>query len=121
MRLIGRFILRILSNAVALYVCTLFVTGFTFSGSFVDIGIAAAALTALNILVRPILKLFLGPFIILTFGLLTVVINALMLYILDIWSDPLKIDGYVPLFIATLVIGVVNVLIHFGARSSKPL
>ena len=121
MRLIGRCILHIVSNAIALYVCTLFVSGFTFSGSLTDIGIAALVLTALNIIVRPVLKLFFGPFIVLTFGLLTILINALMLYILDIWSDPLSIEGYIPLLIATVVIGVVNLLIHFGARSSKPL
>jgi len=82
----------------------------------IELIIAAAVFAAINVLIRPVVKLFLGPFIVLTFGLFTIVVNALMLYVLDIVSTPLTIDGYLPLLFATLLISVASIIASSGAR-----
>jgi len=116
MRFIGSFIIHVFSNVVALLAATYFVAGFVFGGNFVDLFIAALVLTLINAVIRPILKLFLGPFIVLTFGLFVLVINAVMLYLLDIWSAPLTIEGYIALFWATLIVTIVNLVINLAGK-----
>lgn len=116
MRLIGSFIFHVFSNAVAILAAAYFVVGFIFNGDFVDLVIVAGILTIVNIFLRPILKLLLGPLIVLTFGLFTIIINAVILYLLDIFTEPLIIEGYIPLLWATLITAVVNFLINISAK-----
>jgi putative membrane protein len=83
-----------------------------------DLITAGAVLTIINTFLRPLLTLFLGPFIILTFGLLLIVINAATLYLLDILIANLTIQGLVPLLLATLIVGLTNTFVHLTARSA---
>ncbi len=117
MKTIGGFIFHVFANIVAFLAASYFVVGFKFTGSFLELLITALIFTAINTFIRPIIKLFLGPFIVLTLGLLIIVINAAMLYILDIWSQPLTIEGFKPLFLATLIIGAVNLIVNLGAKT----
>ena len=119
MKFLGNIFLHVFSNAIAILAAAYFITGFAFTGDFVALLIAAAILTAINLILRPVLKLILGPFIILTFGLFIIVLNAITLYLLDILSSPLRIEGYFPLLLATLLFSVVNGLIGFSARSTQ--
>ena len=116
MKLIGRFIFHIFSNAIALLVAAYFVPGFTFRGDFVAILITAAILTLINIFIKPPFSFFFGPIIILTLGLFSIVINAATLYILDIFSAPLTIQGYLPLLYGTLIVTAVNMILEFISR-----
>jgi putative membrane protein len=119
MKFIGRLIFHIFTNAVALLVASYFVAGFSVSGGLVALAIAAIILTAINTFIRPILKLLLGPLVILTFGLFTIVINALSLYLLDLWSPAITIQGYLPLLLGTLIVSVVNAVLGLSAKWSK--
>lgn len=116
MKSIAKLIFHIFSNTIAIYVVAHFIGGFLFVGSIIELVIAAVILTLINLLLKPILKLILGPFIVLTFGLFMIVINAVTLYILDIVSQPLTIQGYLPLIYASLLIGLINFVINTGGR-----
>ena len=116
MRFISGLIFHIFANFVALWAATYFIPGFIFKGTFLDLLMAAAILTAINYLLKPILKLLLGPFIVLSLGLLTIVINAATLYLLDIFSSQLTIEGLMPLFLGTLIVSLTNLTIHGAAK-----
>lgn len=116
-RLISGLIFRIFSNAVAIIAANQLVEGFIFEGDLLALIITAIILTLINIFIKPIIKLFLSPFIVLTLGLFIIVINAFTLYILDIFSQPLTIEGLIPLLWSTLIIGVINFLINSSAKS----
>ncbi|HDY73302.1 MAG TPA: hypothetical protein ENH86_01900 [Candidatus Jorgensenbacteria bacterium] len=116
MRTIGRIAFSIISNAVAFLATDYLLAGFVFEGTFLDLLGVAFIFTLIHVFVRPVLKLLLGPLIVLTFGLFIIVINALTLYFLDIVSTALTIQGYLPLLIATLIIGIVNTTIHLSAK-----
>lgn len=116
MKLIGGFIFHVFANVIAILAANNFVSGFNFNGAFVELVIAATILTTINTFVRPVLKLFFGPLIALTFGLFTIVINALALYLLDIWSAQLTIQGYEALFWSTLLFSAVNLVLNLAAR-----
>ncbi len=116
MRFIGRFVLHIFSNAVAIFAAVKLIPGIEFSGTLWQLVIAALILTLINSLIRPILKLIFGPLIVLTFGLFVIVVNAMMLYILDIVTQPLTIHGYLPLLYASLLISVINFVIGASGK-----
>lgn len=116
MKLIGKFIFHIFSNAIALLVAAYFVAGFTFRGTFLAMLATATILTLINIFIKPLLTFFMGPLIILTLGLFSLVVNAITLYILDIFSAPLTIQGYLPLLYGTLIVTAVNMVLEMLGR-----
>ena len=118
MKIFGNLIVHVFSNTVAILAGAYFITGFIFTGDFLTLIFTAGILTIINLVIRPVLKLFLGPLVVLTFGLFLVVINAATLYILDIVSTPLIIEGYLPLLIATVLFSVVNTIITISAKSA---
>lgn len=73
--------------------------------------VVGLVLALLNTLVRPIIKLFSFPFIILTFGLFHIVINIAILYLADLLSTTLTITGFKPLFLGSILVGIANALI----------
>lgn len=117
MKFIGKFIFHIFANAIAILAASYFIAGFKFTGTFLELLFTALIFTAINMFIRPIIKLFLGPFVVLTLGLFLIVINAAMLYILDIWSKPLTIEGYLALLLSSLLIGALNLVINLSAKA----
>ena len=63
---------------------------------------------AVNLLVKPVLKLLSFPLLLLTLGLFLIVINALMLGLTALLTDRLTIDGVGPAVIASLIISAVT-------------
>lgn len=116
MRFLAHFVFAFFSNLVALWLATNFVSGFEVSADFARFLIAAVLFTLINILIKPIFKAILSPFIILTLGLLSLVINAGMLYLLDLLSENVTITSIESLIYGTLIISAVNLLIGFSAK-----
>lgn len=118
MKFVGKIIFHVFSNALALFIAAQLIQGFLLGGDIVALFIAALILTVTNALLKPILKLILGPLILLTFGIITIVINAFSLYVLDMLSPAITIQGYIPLLLATLIIGAVNIIAGFSAKAT---
>lgn len=108
-----RLVLRLLINAVGLYIAVqLLQPGLRASGGWLSYVIVAAILGLVNALVRPVLALITSPIIILTLGLFTLVINALMLWLAGAISTALgvgfEVQGFAPAFLGALVLSAVN-------------
>ncbi|PIR89017.1 MAG: hypothetical protein COU07_03965 [Candidatus Harrisonbacteria bacterium CG10_big_fil_rev_8_21_14_0_10_40_38] len=99
-------------NIVALFAAVYFVTGFEITPTAKGYLIVGALLTAVNLVIRPVIKFILTPVIILTLGLFSLVINSAILYILDIMSTSLTIRGFLPLLYATLIITAINIILR---------
>ena len=106
-----RFITRILGNTLALYAASWLVAGFSFTGGLKEYAIAGIVLGLLNLIVKPVLKIISLPIIILTLGLFTLVINALILWLVDYIFDFIAISDIVALVWATAVVALVNIII----------
>jgi len=76
-----RLVLRILINSAALWVATQIVPGVTHTGPWISLLLVALVFGVLNALVRPILALLTCPLMLLTLGLSTCVINAIVLWL----------------------------------------
>lgn len=119
-----RLILRLLVTAVALYTAAAVVTGFEI-GNWTSLFALAVIVGLVNALVRPLVKLLACGLIVLTLGLFIFVINALMLMLagwigLQFGLD-VRIDGFWPALLASLIVSVVSLLLSLvvpegGAR-----
>jgi len=116
MHLIAKLIFYVISNAIALFAAHRLIEGFTLSGGLINLVLTALVLTAINTFIRPIIKLVLSPFILITLGLLIIAINAGLLFTLDILINPLTIQGLIPLLSSTILISIVNFILHLVAK-----
>jgi len=107
-----KLLLRWLINGVALYVAAELVRGIDVRGGWMALAVMALIFGLVNALIRPILKLLTCPLIILTLGLFTLVINALMLMLASWLGRQLGLGFYVagfwPALLGALVISVVS-------------
>ena len=71
--------LTFLATAVSLWVAVWLVDGLEFDGEWYQFLIIAAIMGLANTIVKPILKLFSLPLILLTLGLFLLIVNALVL------------------------------------------
>ena len=108
-----KLLLRWLINGVALYVAAELVPGIHADGGWQVLLFMALIFGLVNALVRPILKFLTCPLIMLTLGLFTLVVNALMLMLASWLGRQLGLGFYVAGFwpadfLGALVISVVS-------------
>jgi len=119
MRFIVKFILRIIANALAIYIATLLVTGVYFSGTIVDYLIVGAVLAIANTFIRPILKIVSAPLIFITLGLFTIVINGIILFAVDYFVEALSITNFMGYLWTTIIIAIANAIIVGSFKKHK--
>jgi putative membrane protein len=117
MKLLAHLILALIANAFALLLAAYLIPTFQIEGNFMQLLALALLLTLLNITVKPILKLLFGPVIVLTLGFGLLIVNAIVLYLLDILSKNLTIGGNqaLTLLYASLIIGIINFFVHLAS------
>lgn len=112
-----QLIIRLVVNAIALWVATLIVTGIDIDAAstqdeVLTILAVAVVFAVVNVLVRPIVRLFSLPLYVLTLGLFTLVVNALMLlltsWIADLLNVPFTVDGFWAALLGGLVVSFVS-------------
>ncbi len=103
-----RLILKLLINALALWVAGELIGGIDLTGDFWQILLVALIFGLVNTFIKPILKLLSLPVIILTLGLFTLIINAGMLGLTAAITDYLSIEDFWSALLGALVISVVS-------------
>lgn len=76
-----RFITRWVINAVAIALAVYFVPGIDLGGDLISLVWLALIFGLVNAILRPIIKLFTFPIIILTLGLFSLVINSFLFWL----------------------------------------
>ena len=107
MKILVRFLGTVLAVLLAAYV----VPGFAVT-SFYTAVIVALILGILNITIKPLLVLLTLPLNLLTLGLFTLVINALLLWFIASFVQGFSVSGFIPALLGGLVIAVVGWLLH---------
>ncbi len=103
-------IIRLFVNAVALWVAAYLVPGIQLSGEFGPVLLVAAVFGLVNALIKPIVLLLSLPVVILTLGLFTLVVNALMLMLTAYLMASLSVAGFWAALLGSLLISVVSLL-----------
>ena len=107
-----RIILSIVANAVALFATAYVVPGITFSGTWVQLLVAGAIFGLLNLIVRPIVLLLSLPLLVLTLGLFYFVLNGILLWLFSAFMPGYHVAGLVPGILGSLVIMIINWVVH---------
>ena len=112
------FVIRTGVNAVALWVAAWLVAGISlaedgtdFASKFATTILVALLFGLVNAVVKPIAKFFAFPFIILTLGLFTFVVNAFLLQITEWISAPLGLSFVIDDFWWDAVLGALIITI----------
>lgn len=111
-----KFILRLLINAIALYLAVLIVPGLDLQSNMLSLVWLALIFGVVNALFRPLLQFLTCPLIILTLGLFTLVINTFLFWLTSVvgqWfgialliSDPVWWNA----FLGGLIVSIVSVV-----------
>ena len=123
------FLLRVIINAVAIWLATLVLPGLEVVGGgdasdTVLVFLAVALVFGIvNAVVKPIVKFFSLPLYVLTLGLFTLIVNALMLWLTGWLSTQtdygLRIDNFGTALLGAVIISVVSLVLSVvipGAR-----
>jgi putative membrane protein len=109
------FVIRLLVNAAALFVATAIVPGVTYAGGWLPFLGVALIFGVVNAFIRPVAKILAFPLIILTLGIFSFVVNALMLWLTSALSGTLALGfhvrGFWAAFVGALVVSAVSMVL----------
>lgn len=120
----SQFLIRLIINAIALGVATLIVPGLSFGNGesmlLLNILLVALIFGLVNAVVKPILALLTCPFYVITLGLFTFVVNALMLMLTSWLVGPrFVVEGFWPAFWGSIIISLVSTVLSISFREEK--
>ncbi|MEZ4866188.1 MAG: phage holin family protein [Caldilineaceae bacterium] len=108
----SKLIVRLIINAVALWIAGQLVGGIYLTDNVVGLLIVAIIFGLINALIKPIVDFFTCPFYVITLGLFTFIVNALMLMLTGAVSGGrLVVGGFWPALLGGIIISVVSTLL----------
>lgn len=114
-----RIIIALLSNLAAILAAEYLIAGFEVADDLFGLGTVVVLFAVANSFILPMFKVILKPFSWLTLGLLPLLLNGVLIYVVDILSDNITISGLASLIYATIIVGVINALFALGATAFK--
>lgn len=111
-----RFIANWFLNALALFLVSKILPGIHLAG-FWSALVAAAVIGLINALIKPLLLLLTLPITLITLGLFTFIINALLLLLASSLTPGFKIDGFGTALLGSILLSIVSTLLHSLVRS----
>lgn len=101
-----------LVSAIAIFLVAKFVPGFAVN-TFTTALVIALILGLINAFIKPVLLILTLPINILTLGLFTFVINAIILLLITKIVPGFSIDGFTPALLGAIILWLIGVVIHF--------
>jgi putative membrane protein len=105
------FLIRVLVNAVALWLATEIVPGIEARGVRTVV-VAALVLGLVNAIVRPVLLVLTLPLTLVTLGLFLFVLNALCLWLTSAVVPGFEVRGFWPAFWAALIVSALSWVVN---------
>jgi putative membrane protein len=120
-----KLFLQIIAGILGIFIATKFVPGVSlqilpgqsslfgieFTAVWQILVLVGSVLGLINFFLKPVLKIITLPLRMLTFGLFSLVINMLMVWVVDILFLELVISGIIPLFWTTVIIWLISLLL----------
>jgi putative membrane protein len=104
------FLIRVLINALAIYVATALVSGIRVSSTGTLL-LAALVLAVINAAVRPIMIILTLPLTVITLGLFLLVLNAVCLWLVTLIVPGVEVQSFGSAFLGALIISAVSWLL----------
>jgi putative membrane protein len=113
-----KFVIRLLLNAAALYIIAQLNLGLHVADTLSAV-IGAFVLGLANALVRPIIFILTLPLTILTLGLFTFVVNAIVFWFVAYVTPGFRVDNFGSAFVCALIMWIVSWLVNHLLSDSK--
>jgi len=113
---LARLVVHWLVLAAALAVVAAVLDSVEVSGGAVGLLGAALLFGLVDALLGPILRLLSLPLTVITLGLFTLVVNAILLFVAAALSDALQVGGFFPTVLAALILSVVSTVLGWLLR-----
>ncbi|HEU5473513.1 MAG TPA: phage holin family protein [Actinophytocola sp.] len=114
--MLKRLLLHWVLLAVAIGLVAALLPGVHIHGGLLSLLWIAALFALINVTLGTLLRLLTIPLLLLTLGLFTLVINAVIFALTARWSDALSIDNFWWDLLAALCVTVVTAVLHFVFR-----
>lgn len=106
------FILRLLATAAAVYLTVNLVPGITLAPGWMTLLLVSLVWAVVVAVIRPILQVLTLPITVITLGLFSFVLNALLFWAME-WIVPgFDVDGFLPALLGSIVLSVILWLIQ---------
>jgi len=102
-----KIITKLLITALALLLVSYYIPGIEVTGVYSAV-IAAFLLGLANLFIRPILFILTLPITLLTLGIFSFVINAILFWFVASFVDGFVVAGFVPAFIGAFIVSMIS-------------
>ncbi len=107
-----RTVLKYLGPVAAVLLTVNLVPGIYVTGGWTTILLAALVWSVLTMVIRPVLTILTLPITIITFGLFSFVLNALLFYAMALIVPGFEVSTFLAALLGALVLSVLTWLIH---------
>jgi|SRR3989344_593191 len=105
-------ILKYLGTVAAVYLTVSIIPGISVAGGWATILLVALVWSVITMVVRPVLAILTLPITVITLGLFSFVLNALLFYAMTYVVPGFSVDGFLPALLGALVLSIFTWLIH---------
>ena len=105
-------VLKYLGTVAAVYLTVSIIPGISVAGGWVTILLVALVWSVLTMIVRPVLAILTLPITIITFGLFSFILNALLFWAMTLVIPGFVVAGFLPALLGALVLSIFTWLIH---------
>ena len=106
-----KILINLVLSAVAVFIASYILPG-VHVASFTSALIAAVVLGVINAVIKPILLILTLPINILTLGLFTFVLNAVLIMVTAAIVPGFSVDGFIWALILSVVLTIINSVLH---------
>jgi uncharacterized membrane protein YvlD (DUF360 family) len=111
MRLLAGLLVALVTNAIALLVASVVVSGFDIDA--VAFPVVVIVFTCISVLARPVIEAFIEKSVQILASFVGLIAALVTLLLVDLLSDNLEIDGIGPLILASLIIWMGSIIADF--------
>ncbi len=105
-------LLKYLGTVAAVILTIHLVPGISAIGGWLTILLVALVWSAVSLTLKPVLHLLALPITLLTLGLFSLVINALLFWLVAVIVPGFIVEGFIPALIGSVVLSIVSSVIH---------
>lgn len=105
-------VLRYLGTVAAVYLTVSIVPGITVSGGWITILLVALVWSVIVMVIKPVLTVLTLPITILTLGLFSFILNALLFWAMTLIVPGFVVAGFLHALLGALMLSILTWLIH---------
>ena len=106
------FVMRFLATVIAVYLTVNLVPGIIVAGGWTTMLLVALVWSVITMVIRPVLQLLALPITIITLGLFSFVLNALLFWGMEFIVPGFDVTGFIPALLGSIVLSLVSWLIQ---------